>query len=302
MSLKNRLLRKNYQASPKMAGGGMSIKKSLLYAFMIAMVAFTALPLIYVVNSAFKPIDELFLFPPTFFVKNPTTKNFNDLVLSLGSSTIPFIRYLFNSVLISVLTVLGTVIVCSMGAYALSKLPMPCKGGLFKLVVSALMFSAHVTTIPRYLIVEGLGMYNTYAALIVPSIAVAYNVFLMKQFLDQFPNEIIEAAHMDGAGEWRTYSKIVMPSQGPVVATMVVMTFVASWNDYFSPLVYTSSQTLKTLPLALQTISGGAGASSISRAGAVSAASLLMLLPVIIIFTIMQGKVMETMTSSGIKG
>ena len=287
-----KLFKTRKRASSRMVGSGVGVKRSVVTVFMIFLVAFTALPLIYIVNAAFKPLDELFLFPPTFFVKHPTGKNFRDLVISLGSSTVPFLRYVFNSVFVSLCVVVGTVIISSTAAFALSKLELPFKAFWFNLIISALMFSNHVTTIPRYLVIESMGLYNSYTALILPQIAVAYNVFLMKQFLDQYPDQIMEAAHIDGAGDFLK----------PVVATMVVLTFVSCWNDFFSPLVYTSSQTMKTLPLALQTISGGAGASSVSRAGAVSAASLLMILPVIIIFTLMQGKVMETMTQSGIKG
>ncbi len=297
-----KLFKTRKRASSRMVGSGVGVKRSVVTVFMIFLVAFTALPLIYIVNAAFKPLDELFLFPPTVFVKHPTGKNFRDLVISLGSSTVPFLRYVFNSVFVSLCVVVGTVIISSTAAFALSKLELPFKAFWFNLIISALMFSNHVTTIPRYLVIESMGLYNSYTALILPQIAVAYNVFLMKQFLDQYPDQIMEAAHIDGAGDFLTFIKIVFPGQKPVVATMVVLTFVSCWNDFFSPLVYTSSQTMKTLPLALQTISGGAGASSVSRAGAVSAASLLMILPVIIIFTLMQGKVMETMTQSGIKG
>ena len=297
-----KLFKTRKRASSRMVGSGVGVKRSVVTVFMIFLVAFTALPLIYIVNAAFKPLDELFLFPPTFFVKHPTGKNFRVLVISLGSSTVPFLRYVFNSVFVSLCVVVGTVIISSTAAFALSKLELPFKAFWFNLIISALMFSNHVTTIPRYLVIESMGLYNSYTALILPQIAVAYNVFLMKQFLDQYPDQIMEAAHIDGAGDFLTFIKIVFPGQKPVVATMVVLTFVSCWNDFFSPLVYTSSQTMKTLPLALQTISGGAGASSVSRAGAVSAASLLMILPVIIIFTLMQGKVMETMTQSGIKG
>ena len=297
-----KLFKTRKRASSRMVGSGVGVKRSVVTVFMIFLVAFTALPLIYIVNAAFKPLDELFLFPPTFFVKHPTGKNFRDLVISLGSSTVPFLRYVFNSVFVSLCVVVGTVIISSTAAFALSKLELPFKAFWFNLIISALMFSNHVTTIPRYLVIESMGLYNSYTALILPQIAVAYNVFLMKQFLDQYPDQIMEAAHIDGAGDFLTFIKIVFPGQKPVVATMVVLTFVSCWNDFFSPLVYTSSQTMKTSPLALQTISGGAGASSVSRAGAVSAASLLMILPVIIIFTLMQGKVMETMTQSGIKG
>ncbi len=271
--------------------------KTLLYIVMLALVAFTALPLVYVVVTAFKPLDELFVYPPRFYVKNPTTQNFSDLVVSLGSSTVPFTRYIFNSILITVVVVVLTVIVCSLAAYSLVKFKP--KGGkvLFDLILVALMFSPHVTKIPSYLIINGLNMVNTYWALILPSIAVAYNCFLMRQFIQQYPDELIEAARIDGAGEFKIFIKMVMPALAPAWSTLVVFSFVSNWNDYFSPLIYITSQAMKTLPLALKTIGTG-----IARAGAMNAASLLTAAPTIILFTIMQGHVMETMTYSGIKG
>ena len=165
----------------------------------------------------------------------------------------------------------------------------------------ALMFSGHVTRIPSYLVVNSLGLINTYGALILPGIAVAYNIFLMKQFIEQYPDELLEAARIDGAGEFRIFLQMVMPALKPAWATLVVMSFVSNWNDYFSPLIYVTSQAMKTLPLALQTISGGAAAVSVGRAGAVAAATFVMTIPTVIIFTAMQGQVMETMVYSGIK-
>ena len=152
------------------------------------------------------------------------------------------------------------------------------------------------------MVVNSLGLIDTYWALILPSIAVAYNFFLMKQFTEQYPDELIEAARIDGSGELRIFLKLVMPALAPAWSTLIVFSFVNNWNDYFSPLIYITSQAMKTLPLALQTIAGGAATASIGRAGAVSAATFIMTIPTIVIFTVMQGKVMETMTYSGIKG
>lgn len=273
-----------------------------LYTIMILLVCFTVLPLVYLVSTAFKPLDELFLYPPRFFVTNPTTKNFSDLVVSLGSSTVPFTRYAFNSVVITAAIVICTVIVSALGAYSLVKFKPVGGNFLFNLILIALSFSAHVTKIPSYMVVNGLGLINTYGALILPSIAVAYNIFLLKQFVEQFPDDLIEAARIDGAGEFRIFIQMVIPALKPALATLVVFSFVNNWNDYFSPLIYVTSQAMKTLPLALQTIGGGAAGMSVGRAGAVAAASFLMTCPTVIIFTIMQGKVMETMTYSGIKG
>jgi ABC-type glycerol-3-phosphate transport system permease component len=271
--------------------------KTLLYLVMLALVAFTALPLVYVVVTAFKPLDELYIYPPRFTVKHPTTQNFSDLVVSLGSSTVPFTRYIFNSIIVTIIVVTLTVIVCSLAAYALVKFKP--KGGkmLFDLILIALMFSPHVTKIPSYLIINGLHLVNTYWALILPGIAVAYNCFLMRQFIQQYPDELIEAARIDGAGEFKIFVKMVMPALAPAWSTLVVFSFVSNWNDYFSPLIYITSQAMKTRPLARKTIGTGIG-----RAGATNAAALLTTLPTVIIFTVMQGKVMETMTYSGIKG
>ena len=278
-----------------------TFSKVLLYAVMLALVAFTALPLVYLVSTAFKPLDELFVYPPRFFVRHPTTKNFTDLVVSLGSSTVPFTRYFFNSVVVTVIIVLGTVVVSSMGAYSLVKFKPPGGQALFNMILIALMFSAHVTKIPSYMVVNKLHLINTYGALILPNLAVAYNCFLLKQFMEQYPDELIEAARIDGAGEFRIFIDMVMPALKPATATLVVFSFTNNWNDYFSPLIYVTSQAMKTLPLALQTISGGAAGMTVGRAGAVAAATFLMTLPTVIIFTVMQGKVMETMVYSGIK-
>jgi ABC-type glycerol-3-phosphate transport system permease component len=268
------------------------------YSFMIGLVAFTALPLIYMVSTAFKPIDELFIYPPRFLVRKPTLTNFSNLLTALSSSEVPFTRYILNSVVTAVTTVVLTVIVSAMGAFSLVKYRPKGSDAMFKIILAALMFSPHVTQIPTYMVVNSLGMINRYSALIIPKIAVAYNFFLMKQFIEQMPDVLMEAARIDGANEWYLFWKIVMPSLKPAWATLVVFSFVANWNDYFSPLIFITSQAMKTLPLALQTIAGGL---SIARAGAVGAATFLMTLPTIIIFTLMQARVMETMVHSGIK-
>ncbi len=273
-----------------------------VYLFMILLVAFTALPLVYMVSTAFKPLDELFIFPPRFLVMRPTMQNFYDLLIAMGSATIPFTRFVFNSLLTTITTVFLTVIVSSLGAYGLVKHNPPGSKTIFALIIAALMFSPHVTQITRYMVVNYLGLIDTYLALIIPNIAVAYNFFLMKQFLEQFPNELLESSRIDGANEWKLFWKIVMPSLTPAWSTLVVFSFVTNWNDYFSPLIYITSRTMRTLPVALQTIAGGPATASIGRAGAVAAATLLMTAPTVIIFTAMQAKVMETMTYSGIKG
>lgn len=269
------------------------------YLFMALLVAFTSLPLIYVVSSAFKPLDELFLYPPRFFVRNPTFKNFSDLLTTLDSSVVPFSRYIFNSLFTTVVTVIGTVFISSMGAFGLVKYKLPGKDIIFNIIIGALMFSPQVTQIPNYIIVSKLGLIDTYWALIVPKLAVAYNFFLMKQFMEQIQDVYIDAARIDGVSEFQLFWRIVMPMAKPAWATLVVFAFIANWNDYFSALVFITSQSMKTLPLALQTIAGGPG--QVARTGAMQVATLLTIAPTIIIYLFMQSKVMKTMAHSGIK-
>lgn len=270
------------------------IWKYILLAFPMA---FCALPLIYMVNTAFKPLNEMLRFPPTFFVKNPTLNNFSDLLTALSGASVPFVRSVFNSVLVSAVVVVLTVIVSSMGAFALTKHKVPFGKQLFTLIIMALSFSSSVTTIPTYLVIENIGLVNSYWALILPKVAVAYNMFLMKQFCEQMPNALLEAARIDGAGEWHIFFKIAMPMLRPAWATLTVMSFVSVWNDYFTPLVYITDDALRTVPLALQSISTG----GLTRAGASAAASFLMIMPTIIIYTMLQKKVISTMAFSGIK-
>ncbi|MEW6228291.1 MAG: carbohydrate ABC transporter permease [Bacillota bacterium] len=270
-----------------------------LYVFMTAFAAFMAMPLVYLISSAFKPIEELFVFPPRFFVRHPTIQNFVTLLLAVSGSSVPFSRYAFNSVFVSSLTVVGSVLLSSMAAYPLAKHRFPGRDLIFLGIVSALMFAPEVTQIPRYLVVNKLGLIDTYGALVIPNLAGALGLFLTRQFLEQIPNALLEAARVDGASEWTIYTKVIMPIIKPACATVAMLVFVASWNDTFSPLVFTRSEAMKTLPLAVQTIAGGPGV--IARTGAVMAASFVLTVPTIIVFLLLQRLVLETMVHSGIK-
>ncbi|MCI8800411.1 MAG: carbohydrate ABC transporter permease [Lachnospiraceae bacterium] len=266
---------------------------------MTLLVCFTALPMVAMVCRAFMPLDELFLYPPRIIVRKPTTANFAELLTSLNASVVPFSRYIFNSLFTTVVSVFLSIIVCCMGAYGLVKFKPYGSKTIFAIIVAALMFSSHVTQIPNYMIVNAMGLVNSYWALIIPKIAVAYNFFLVKQFAEQLPDSVLEAARIDGAGEFTTFWKIAMPLLKPAWSTLAVFSFVSNWNDYFSPLVFINKDAMKTLPLALQTLSGGAGV--VARTGTVGAATLLTTVPTIIVFVIMRGRVMQTMTYSGIK-
>lgn len=271
----------------------------MLFLLLTLLVIIAGLPLFAMVCRSLMPLDELYVYPPRLIVHNPTLRNFSDLLTSLSSSTVPFTRYIFNSLLTTVVTVVSSIVICCMGAYGLVKHKPAGANAIFAVVLAALMFSTHVTQIPNYLVVNKLGLVNSYWSLIIPKIAVAYNFFLVKQFAEQLPDSILEAARIDGAKEWHVFWAIAMPLLKPAWTTLAVFSFVNNWNDYFSPLIFISSNALKTLPLALQTLSGGAGV--VARAGTVGAATFLTTLPSILVFAIMRGKVMETMSFSGIK-
>lgn len=275
-----------------------SASKVFKFTLLALYAAFTALPLVYVVSTALKPLNELFYFPPRFFVEQPTLKNFKDLLLVLDGLDVPFSRYLFNSVFVTVIVVVLVVLFSTMAAYGMVKHKVVFGNAIFSLILMGMMFSPYVIQVPNYLIVNAFGMVDTYWALIIPKIAVAYNLFLVRQFMLQVPDSFLEAARIDGAGELCIFFKIVFPSIKPVVATLVVFSFVSNWNDFFTPLLFTQDQALKTLPLAMQLISSG---NSIARAGATGAATFLVILPTILVYTLTQKHVVDSMAHSGIK-
>lgn len=271
------------------------------YFFLTLLAAFMILPLVYMVSTAFKPLEEMFLYPPRFFVRNPTWQNYTDLLVAISGLSVPFLRYFFNSLFVTICVTGGSVIVSSMAAYPLAKYPrMPGAKLFFNIVIATLMFAPEVTQIPRYLIVNQFHLIDTYAGLILPLLAGSYGMFLMKQFMENLPAEIIEAAKVDGASEWQIFWKIVMPLVRPAWITLILLSFIGTWNDYFTPLIFTRSEQMKTLPLVLSTLGGGPGI--VARTGAVAAASLLVTLPTLLLFIFLQRYVMETMAHSGIKG
>lgn len=270
-----------------------------IYVFLTIIGIIMFLPMYQLIITAFKPLEELFLFPPLYYVKQPTLQNFEELLIAAGAGWVPFSRYVFNSVFVTLSVVSLHVFFACLAAYPLAKSRAPGVNVLFQLAVAALMFSAQVTNIPRYLIVNGLGWINTYWALIIPGIGSAYGVFLMKQFLEQVPNALIEAAKIDGASEFTIFRKLILPLSRPAWSTLIIFSWISTWNDSWSPMVFTQSEAMKTMPLAIQTIFSGANV--VARQGANAAAALIQTAPTVIIFLILQKQVISTMAYSGIK-
>lgn len=267
----------------------------LLTAFALLMLA----PLVYMFSTAFKPTAELFLFPPRFWFINPTWKNFHQLLLVTGTSFVPFTRYIFNSLVVTFGIVTGGVITSAMAAFPLAKHTMRFRSAIFNLVVFALMFSPLVLQIPQYLVISKVGLMNTYFAQILPYMAAPVGMFLMVQFCRQIPDALLEAARMDGAGEWKVFRIIILPMLKPAIATFALFSFITAWNDPYPAMVYATHEDMKSLPIAIQTISGGAGV--VARVGTLAAASFLMIIPTIMVFVITQRMVLQTMAHSGLK-
>ena len=266
-----------------------------LFVFLCLFGCFSALPLILTVSNAFKPLDEIFLYPPRFFVKNPTLDNFSDLVNALGSSLVPFSRYFFNTIMVTIVGTVGHIIISSMCAYPLAKYKVPGGAIISGLVVYSLMFPSSVTSIPNYIVLNFLGLIDTYWSVILPAFAYSMGLFLMKQFMTSVPTSLIEAAKIDGAHEFKIYYKIVMPLVKPAWVTLIILLFQSLWATYGSTTIY--REDYKMVSYALNQIATAGAA----RQGTLAAVSLIMIIVPIGVFVISQSQVMETMAHSGMK-
>ena len=256
---------------------------------------FSLFPLLLAVVNAFKPMSEIFIFPPRLTVDNPTLNNFYDLNFILESFDVPLSRYIFNTLVITGLGTFGTVLLGSLAAFALAKYEFPGSKLMSSLIVYALMFSNAVTAIPNYLIMTYLGLVDTYWSVILTAIGGTLGLYLMKNFIGQLPDSLIEAATIDGANEFTIYWKIIMPLCKPAWITLIILSFQQMWGTTGGVFIY--SEELKPLSYVLsQLVSGG-----IARTGVSSAVSLIMMVVPVAVFIISQSNVLETMSTSGMK-
>jgi ABC-type sugar transport system, permease component len=269
----------------------------LLFLVIGSAASFMALPLVFIISNAFKPMDEIFVFPPRFFVRNPTLDNFYDLLHIFSDSWVPFSRYVFNTFFIAVAGTAGHVVLASAAAYPLAKHRFMGKQALFAMVVLSLMFSPHVTAIPNYMAMSWLGLVNTYGSLIIPAFGYSLGLYLMKQFMEQIPDALLEAARIDGASEYRTFWTIVMPMVKPAWLTLIIFSFQQLWTVNVNAHKFIYSEQLKTMDYAFSQILAG----GIARTGPVAAVSLLMMIVPITVFIITQSNVIQTMSTSGMK-
>ncbi|QJD87840.1 carbohydrate ABC transporter permease [Cohnella herbarum] len=267
----------------------------MIFAMLGLVAAFMAMPLVFAINQAFKPLDEIFIFPPRFFVRNPTIENFIDLFTLLANSWVPFSRYVFNTLFITATGTIGHVIFASAAAFVLAKHQFRGRNAIFTMIVLSLMFAPQVRDIPNYITMSWLGWIDNYAAIIVPSFAASLGLYLMKQFMEMIPDALLEAAKIDGASEYRIFWQVIMPLVKPAWLTLTILQFQALWGTEGGNFIY--SEQLKTLSYATHQIALG----GIARLGPAAAVSLLMMSVPIVFFIFSQNKIIQTMASSGMK-
>lgn len=285
-----RMSRKKVRLSRSAAGN------VVVFAFLFLLGAFMVLPLFYAVVQSFKPLEELFAYPPKFFVSRPTLTNYT-LAFSLAQNLrIPFSRYAFNSIFISVVGTGAYLLIASLAAFPLAKAKFPGAKLLSALIIGTMLFRPEVTAIPQFIVIAKLRMLNTYFSVLMPAMAMTMGVFLMKQFMIvSIPDSVLSAARIDGASEYRIFWKISLPCVKPALFTLSIFTFQSLWNATGSTYIYRES--LKTLPTVLGQIALG----GIARTGVASAVVILLMIPPVLVFFISQSSIMETMAQSGIK-
>ena len=265
----------------------------------LPLVIFMALPITFIANHAFKPMDELFAFPPTFFVKNPTLENFTKLVKFSRTSGVPLSRYIFNSAIVTLLTVGLSLLFTTCAAFALSKIKFKGRNMMIQINQLALMFVATAVLIPRYLVICNLGLIDSTLAHVLPLVAYPVALFLVKQFVEQVPDSLIEAAYMDGATDFQVYRKIIIPMIKPAIATAAILVFQQVWTNMETSNYYINDDSMKTLTFYMNSLVNANN--TVSGQGIAAAASLILFVPNLVLFIILQNSVMNTMANSGIK-
>ncbi|WP_127506412.1 carbohydrate ABC transporter permease [Paenibacillus humicus] len=274
--------------------------QAVLIGGFTALAAFMSLPIIFIFSHAFKPQNELFLFPPRFFVQHPTLRNFESLFLHASNATVPFTRYLFNSIVVLSLTLASVIIVSTMAAYVLAKYRFHFKALILSMITLSLMFAPETVSIPRYLIVSGIGLNNTYFGHVLPSLASPVAVFMLVGFVSQIPNDLIEAAKIDGAGHVGIFARIVLPLSAPAIATISILTFQTVWGDVETSTLFMQKEAMRTLAFYVNSLLSGLQ-NNVAGQNMAAAAGLLIFIPNLIIFLLFQRKVLESMVHSGIK-
>ncbi len=267
----------------------------MVFGLLFIIGVFSALPLVMSIGMSLKPLNELFYYPPRILPSHPTFDNFVMLFNLMKTTSVPFSRYAFNTIFITLTTVFGHILLASLAAYPLAKMEFIGKKTINTMVMYSLMFVSSVNDIANYITISKLGWLDTYLAAIVPSMGASLGLFIMINYMRTIPDALIEAARIDGCTEFGIYRRIIMPMAKPAYLTVFILMFQNLWNQNNAAYVYKES--LKTLPYALTQITTG----GIIRMGAAQAVGVLMLIVPATVFIINQTKIIDTMATSGIK-
>lgn len=268
----------------------------VIFIVLAIFAVFMVLPMMLAVSNSFKPLNELWEFPPKLYVKQPTLKNYADMFNIMSGSLIPFTRYIFNTLFITVVGTCGNLLFSAMCAYPLAKKKFVGRKTIFNLIVLTIMFNTTVTAIPNYIIMSAFGWIDTYYSLIIPAFASPLGLYLIKQFMEtSVPDALIEAARIDGAGQWRTFWSIVVPCVKPALLTQMMLSVNSLWN--LGSTTYIFSDEKKTLSYAL----GQIAAAGVARAGVAAAVTVFMMIVPIAVFVFSQNSIIDTMSTSGMK-
>ena len=269
------------------------------YCILIPIAILMVLPVVYMFNEAFKPLGELYAFPPTLIVREPTLNNFKKLFELSGTTGVPMTRYLLNSIFITGVTMILNIYITVACAFVLSKKKQyKVTKWFFSINQMALMFVPVAVAVPRYIIIVKLGMIDTWAAHIFPLIAMPIGIFLMKQFIDDVPDALLEAAYVDGADNFTVIRKVIFPMTKPAVATVAILTFQSAWQATEASNNFITSDVKRTIYYYLNSLQTQ---NAVAARGIVAAGTIILFLPNLIMFICMQSKVMSTMSHSGIK-
>jgi len=294
--------RRNKFSSSKINPSSFHISQWKFYLFLIPMAMLMVLPIVFVINHAFKPMEELFLWPPTFFARRPTVENFTNLFRVATGATIPISRYLFNTFVVTAASIILTLVISVAAGYALSKKDFRLKKVLFEINTIALMFVPIAVAVPRYLVLVHMGLIDTFSVNILPMVVTPVSVFLIKQFIDtNVPDSLIEAARIDGATDLYILRKIVVPLAAPALATVSILVFQGAWGYSEASMLYIDNEAYRTFAYFIGTNVVAGGGMRVATAGMAAASSLVMFFPNLIIFIFMQSRIMNTMAHSGIK-
>ncbi|MGB3445042.1 MAG: carbohydrate ABC transporter permease [Actinophytocola sp.] len=269
------------------------IARAVLYLLLFGGLAVVVGPFVWMLLSSFKPEGEIRANPPTWLPNDPTLANYGDLFDRLDFPT-----FFTNSAVVAVVTTIGNLLFCSAAGYALAKLPFAGKKLLFGIVLGTLMVPSIVTIVPLFVLSSNLGLVNTLAGLILPYLAQAFGVFLMRQFILSIPNDLLEAARIDAASELRIYWQIVLPLCRPALATLGILTFLASWNNFLWPLVAATEEETYTLPVALALYAIGQNRTEYDL---LLAGAVVVVVPVLIVFILLQRHFVRGIATTGLK-